>query len=86
MRRLAALLAAMVMAGGALLATAAPAQAQTDGPPSYPDGTLQGVYYELSFCDSWGSTLVDEDPYNDSWDFYLCDEYLGFWFLHTFRN
>jgi hypothetical protein len=79
MRRLLTLVAALVMAGGmALATTAAPAQAS---PPSYPNGTLQGVYFEHSFCQSRGTELVQNGP----WVFYTCDLYMHRWFLHTFQ-
>ena len=79
MRRLAALVVAVMMAGGiALATTAAPAQAN---PPSYPNATLQGVYYDRDFCYWYGSYGIQ----NGMWDFYICDQYNSFWFLHSFK-
>ncbi|RIV41284.1 hypothetical protein [Micromonospora radicis] len=78
-RRMAGALAALAMVGTALVAGAAPAQADPPG------GTLRGVYYDYWFCQSYGRQGVAEQR----WDWWYCEQSASpqsaQWFLWTFN-
>lgn len=81
MRRIATLLVALLLSGGALLATGAtPVQAH------YPDGTLRNVYSDRDFCQWYGSYGVQ----NGLWDSYICEFHQygtsTYWFLWSFGD
>lgn len=79
-RRVVAVLAAMVLAGGAALVGPAPAQAH---PQPGQGGTLRGVYYDGQHCQTYGTYGVQ----NGMWDWYYCElhtDYGGLWFLWSF--
>jgi hypothetical protein len=74
-RRWTTLVVAVALALGGLVGIGAtPAAADPQG------GTLQGVYYDGQFCNSYGSEGVQ----TGRWSWYYCESRYAYYFLWSF--